>query len=99
EARAIQLGDRPQAGQVEHPADLVAVRLVEPESPEEERAGGRRHRALDLEPYPLTTAPSAELLLDHQEQVVALVLLDRQVRVSGDPEEMVLLDLHAAEQR
>ena len=55
-----------------------------------------RHRALDLEPHRLAEAAPAELLLDGQEQVVRLVLLDRQVGVAGHPEQVRLEDLHAA---
>ena len=62
------------------------------------RARRGRHRALDLEADRLAEAPPAELLLDRQEQVVGLVLLDREVGVAGDPEEVRLEDLHAAEQ-
>ena len=54
-----------------------------------------RHRPLDLEPDGRAEPPPAELLLDGQQEVVRLVLLDREVGVAGDPEEVVLLDLHA----
>ena len=58
-----------------------------------------RHRALDLEADGLAEAPPPELLLDRHQQVVGLVLLDREVGVAGDPEQVVLDDLHAAEQQ
>ena len=61
----------------------------------QQRPRGRRHRALDLEPDGLAEAAPAQLLLDRQQQVVRLVLLDREVGVAGDPEEVVLHDLHA----
>ena len=61
----------------------------------EDLARRRRHRPLDLEPDRLAEAPPAELLLDRQEQVVGLVLLDREVGVAGHPEQVVLEDLHA----
>ena len=57
-----------------------------------------RHRALDLEADRLAEAAPAKLLLDGQEEVVRLVLLDRQVGVASDPEQVRLEDLHAAEQ-
>ena len=58
-----------------------------------------RHRALDLEPHDLAEASLAQLLLDGHQQVGRLFLLDREVRVAGDAEEVVLNDLHAREQR
>ncbi len=57
-----------------------------------------RHGPLDLEPHDLAEAPLAQLLLEGHQQVVRLVLLDREVRVAGDPEEVVLEHLHAGEE-
>ena len=99
EVRPVELGDRPQPGQVQHPADLVAVGLAETQAAQQQGSRGGRHRPLDLEPDGRAEPPAPELLLDRQEEVVRLVLLDLEVGVAGDPEEMVLLDLHAAEQR
>ena len=90
-----ELGD---AGEVEHPADLVAVVLREADAAQEDVPGRGRHRALDLEADGLAEAAPAKLLLDGEQEVVRLVLLDRQVGVAGDPEEVRLEDLHAAEQ-
>ena len=95
----VELGDRPQSGQVEHAADVVAVGLGQTQAALQQGAGRRRHRALDLEPDGRPEAAAAELLLDGEQQVVRLVLLDLEVGVAGDPEEVVLLDLHAREQR
>ena len=95
EVGTIELGDRPQAGEVEHPADLVAVLLVQSDPIEQDLPGRRRHAPLDLEPDGLTEATPTKLLLDRQEQVAGLVLLDRQVGVAGDPEEVGVGDLHA----
>ena len=53
---------------------------------------------LDLEADRLAEASPTELLLDGHQQVVGLVLLDREVGVAGDPEEVALDDLHAHEQ-
>ena len=66
---------------------------------EQDLARRRRHRPLDLEPDRLAEAPPPELLLDRQQQVVGLVLLDREVGVAGDPEQVVLDDLHPGEQQ
>ena len=94
----VQVGDRGQRAQVEHARDLVDVRWLEAEALLEQRARGQRHRALDLEPHDLAEAPLAQLLLDGQQQVVRLVLLDREVGVAGHPEQVVVEDLHAREE-
>ena len=60
--------------------------------------GDLGHRPLDLEPDRLAEAAAPDLLLDRDQQVVRLVLLDRDVRVAGDPEQVGLEDLHAPEQ-
>ncbi len=98
QVRSIELRDHPQSGEIQHAPDVVAVVLAEADPAEEDLAGSRRHRAFDLESDGLAEAAPAELLLDGQEEIVGLVLFDRQVGVAGDPEEMVLEDFHAAEQ-
>ena len=94
----VQLGELAQAGEVQHPADLVAVRVGQAEAAQQQEPRVRRHRSLDLEADRLAEPAAAELLLDGHQQVVRLVLLDREVGVAGHAEEVVLLDLHAAEQ-
>ena len=66
EVRPVELGDRPQPGQVEHPADVVAVLLAEAESAKQEgpRRGG--HGPLHLEADGLAEPSATELLLDRQ---------------------------------
>ena len=98
EVGAIEIGDRPQAGEVEHPADLVAGLLVQPDAIEQDPAGRRRHAPLDLEPDGLAESAPSELLLDRQEEIAGLVLLDREVGVAGDSEQVRVGDLHAREQ-
>ena len=61
-------------------------------------AGALGHRPLDLEADGLAEAPAPDLLLDREQQVVGLVLLDRDVGVARDPEQVRLDDLHAPEQ-
>ena len=60
--------------------------------------GDLGHRPLDLEPDGLAEAPAPDLLLDREQEVVGLVLLDRDVGVAGDAEQVGLEDLHAPEQ-
>ena len=71
---------------------------MSPRPREQELARRLGHRSLDLEPDRLAEAPPAELLLDREEEIVGLVLVELEVRVAGDPEEVVLEDLHAGEQ-
>ena len=65
---------------------------------DQDLAGDIGHRALHLEADRLAEAPTADLLLDREQQVVGLVLLDRDVGVARDPEQVGLEDLHAPEQ-
>ena len=54
---------------------------------------------LDLQPYgrPADLAPQ-HLLLQGEQQVLGVVLLDLDVLVAGNPEGVVLNDMHAAEE-
>ena len=102
-SRALEVGpikvrDLAQAGEVEHPLDLVGVLIPEPEAAQKDLARRHRHRAFDFEPDRLAEPPPAELLLDREEEVVRLVLLEGEVGVPRHPEEVVLDDLHPAEQ-
>ena len=56
------------------------------------------HAGPDLDPHDLAEAALAQLLLDGAEQVVGLVV-DREVGVARDPEDVVVDDLHAREER
>ena len=98
EVRPIEVDDPVQRRQVEHAGDLVDVLRLEADAAHQQVARAGRHRPLDLEADRLAEAPAPELLLDGHEQVVGLVLLDREVGVAGDPEEVALDDLHAHEQ-
>ena len=98
QVRPIELGDRPEARQVEHAPDLVAVVLAEADAPQQDLAGRRWHRPLDLEADGLAESPPAKLLLDRHEEIVGLVLLEREVGVARHPEQVVLEDIHPREQ-
>ena len=88
----------PEGGEVQHPRHLEAVHVADADPLEEDLARDLGHRALHLEAHRLAEAPAPDLLLDREQQVVRLVLLDRDVGVAGDPEEVGLQDLHAPEQ-
>ena len=94
----VEVGDRLEAAQVEHAPDLVEVGRIEAEALEQERTRVVRHRPLDLEADDVAEAPATQLLLDRHQEVVGLVLLDREVGVARDAEQVVGEHLHAREQ-
>ena len=98
EVGAVEVDELPQGGEVEHPGDLVHVVVEHADALAQDLAGHLGHRPLDLEPDRLAEAASPDLLLDREQEVVGLVLLDRDVRVAGDAEQVGLEDLHAPEQ-
>ena len=59
---------------------------------------GRGHGAVDFEADGCSEPAPPELLLDREQQVVGLVLFQRQVRVACHAEEMGVQDLHALEE-
>ena len=95
---AVDAGDLPQVAEVEHALDVVDLDLVDVEPFDQPGAQRRVHAGADLEPDDLAEAPAPKLVLDRLEQVVGLVG-DLEVRVAGDPEQVVAEDLHAGEQR
>ena len=98
EVRAVEVDELPQGGEVEHPGDLVHVVVEHADALAQDPPGHLRHRPLDLEPDRLAEAAAPDLLLDREQEVVRLVLLDRDVGVAGDAEQVGLEDLHAPEQ-
>ena len=80
------------------PATSNASSSRMPDALDQDLAGQLGHRALDLEAHRRPEATAADLLLDGEQEVVRLVLLERDVRVAGDPEQVRLEDLHAPEQ-
>ena len=80
------------------PGDLERVLVADADALDEDLARELGHRPLDLEPHGLAEPAAPDLLLDREQEVVRLVLLDRDVGVAGDPEQVGLDDLHAPEQ-
>ena len=97
--RAIEIRDLAQPGEIEHAADLVRVVVAQAETIEEDAARRDRHRALDLDADGLAEPSPSELLLDRHQEIVGLVLLDRQIRIPRDAEEVVLLNVHPGEEK
>ena len=93
-----QLDDLPQVGQVEQPVDVEDLARLDLERLHQLVAPGGVHPPPDLDAHDLAEAPAPQLVLDGLEQVVGLVG-DGEVRVAGDPEHVVVEDLHAREER
>ena len=96
---AVERVDAPQTAQIErcrHPEDAVGTDF---------ELGGQQvgqvlaHVGLDLEAERLAEATAAQLHLDGDQQVVGLVLFEREVGVAGHPERVVVTDHHAGEER
>ena len=58
-----------------------------------------RHAVVDLEPNGTTEPAAAQLHLDGGEEIVCLLLFEREVGVAGDAERHEVDDVHAGEQR
>ena len=84
--------------QVEQPADLVHVRVVDVEAQLEPLDHRARHLRGDLQANDVAEAAPPQLELDRLEQVVGLVG-DLEVRVPRDAEDRALGELHLREER
>ena len=89
---------RPQAAEVERTGVDVHVVVAQVELALEQLADLVGHARVDLQAHRPAEAPPPQLELDGGQQVVGLFLLEGEVGVAGDPEGVVLLDLHAREQ-
>ncbi len=87
-----------QVGEVDRPLDVVDLALLDLQRADDLLAQDRVDPAVDLDPHDLAEAAAAQLGLDGLEQVVGLVG-DLEVGVARDPEDAVVDDLHAREQR
>ena len=76
----------------------VDVRAVEVELVDEQVEEVRRHAALDLDAQRLAEATSAQLDLEGHQQVVGLVLFEREVGVARHAKEVRAPDGHAREE-
>src|SRR4051794_36550490 len=94
----VQAGDREQTTQVQRTGELEHLGLGDAELGQQQRLHLRVDRLLDLEPDRRAEPAAQQLLLERREQVLRVVLLYLEVLVAGDPEGVVLGDLHAGEQ-
>ena len=97
-AVAGQFDDLPQRAHVEQPVDRVDLVVLHPQQPGQLVAQALRAAGADLDAHHLAKAPAAQLVLDRLQQVGGVVG-DLQVGVAGDPEDVVVGDLHPREQR
>ncbi len=95
---ARQFDDLPQRAHVEQPVDRVDLVLLYSQQSRQLLAQALRAVGADLDAHDLAEAPAAQLVLDRLQQVGGVVG-DLQVGVAGDPEDVVVGDLHAGEQR
>ena len=98
EIRAVQVGELPQAREVEHAPDLVGLIRVDAEAAAQDVAHLVGHRTLDLEANGLTEPATPELLLDRDHEIARVLLIQRDIGITRHPEQVVAEDLHAAEQ-
>ena len=94
----VEVGDAVQAGQVERAGQVEDLARTDVELRHEQLEHVRVDRLLDLEPDRRAEPAALQLLLERLEQVLGVVLLDLEVLVAGDPERVVLQDLHAGEE-
>ena len=93
-----ELHDLPQRAHVEQPVDRIDLVLVDAEQAHERVAQLLGAGGADLHAHDLAEAPASQLVLDRLEQVGGVVG-DLEVGVAGHPEDVVVGDLHAREQR
>ena len=103
ERRVLELGpvdavDLPQRRQVEQPGHLDDVAGVDVELAQQQLEHVLGHVVGDLEAHRRAEPAAGQLAFQRLQQVLVAVLLDLEVGVAGDPEGVVLDDLHAGEQ-
>ncbi len=94
----VDVGDLVETAQVERGGEAVDLVLGDPELAGEQLHDVVVEVLLDLQAHRRAEAASGQLPLEGGEQVLGVVLLDLEVLVAGDPEGVVLVDLHAREE-
>ena len=90
---------REQIIHVDRPAQRVDVLLAHAQAADDEVAHRRPHRLGQFEAHDAGHPPLAQLLLDHRQQVVGVLLVHLDVGVARDAEQVVLQHAHAGKQR
>ncbi len=90
--------DLPQRGQVEQAGHLDDVAGIDVELAQQQLEHVLGHVVGDLQAHRRAEPAPRQLPFQRLQQVLVAVLLDLEVGVAGDPERVVLDDLHAGEQ-
>ncbi len=96
--RPVEAVDAEEAGEVERAGQRVHLGLGDLQLAHQQVQHLAVDGLLDLQAHRRPEAAPHEFLLQGLEEVLGVVLLDLQVLVAGDPEGVVLQDLHAREQ-
>ena len=96
--RAVDRVHLPQARQVQQSGYLDDVAGIDVEFAQQQFEHVLGHVVRDLESHRRTEAAAGQLAFERLQEILVAVLLDLEVGVAGDPERMVLHDLHAREQ-
>ena len=95
---AIDLREVEQAAQIERSGEAVDLLRGDVELADEQVERQAVHVVADLEADRRTEPAAQQLGLERLDQVLGLVLLDRDVLVAGEAERVVVEDLHAGEE-
>ena len=96
---AVDIGQHPQAAEVDGHVGQEDIVLGDVDGGDEEVEQFGRDAAGHLEPDGLAEPTPVQLELDGGQQVLGVVLVDREVGVAGDPEGVVLGHRHVREER
>ena len=98
QGRHVQVVDDVEELQVQGGGQGEDVLVAQAQGAHEVAAHEGADGVLDLQAHAVAEAALLELLLHGGQQVLGVVLLDLQVLVAGDPEQVVLQDVHAGEE-
>ena len=98
QVRAVDPGDHAQPAQVQRGGQREDLVVLDAQFAHQQVADVRGDVVDDLQAHRRAEAAAQQLLLQGLEQVLRVVLLDLEVLVAGDPEGVVLHDVHAREQ-
>ncbi len=96
--RPIQPVELPQTGQIQQPRHLDGIRRIHIELADQQGEDPLGSGVGDLQPHRRAEPAAGEFSFQRLQQILVTVLLDLEVRVTGDPEDLVLDDLHAREE-
>ena len=86
EIGAVEADQAPQVGQSERRRELVRISRADLELSRQEGDDVVGHALFDLEPNGSREPLSPQLFLDRRQQVLGFVVVDLEIRMTGDPE-------------